>query len=356
VQRLAILLAGAALAIAAAVFMLWPSANVPPAKETASVAARQAGAPGPHASSTPAPQPSAPQPSAPAAPPPTAAVTPSFDIVKVDPGGHAVIAGRAAPGATVEVLDGGKKLGEETADSRGEWALVPKQPLPPGEHQLSLQATDPKTRVKTGSSDTVALAVAPPSSGGASTPSTVAVLLPGDANQPAQALQTPNAAEGGLSLDTAGYNDKGELMLSGHAKPGATLRLYAGNQPLGGATADATGKWSAVTPHPAASGKAELRVDQLAADGSVAQRVAEPFEPPTPASAAAKLAASAGAASATPAHSRHYTVQSGNSLWVIARKAYGEGTQYTVIYSANRGHIRDPNLIYPGQVITLPKS
>jgi LysM repeat protein len=277
-----------------------------------------------------------------------ASAAPSFDIVKVDPSGHAVIAGRAAPGAKVAVLDGGKKLGDVTADDRGEWVLVPTGPMTPGERQLTLEATDPATGAKTSSTDTVALAVAPPNSPAGSGSGTVAVLLPGNASQPAQALQTPNARDGSLSLDTAEYNGKGELMLSGHASPGVTLRLYAENQPLASVTADDQGRWSSVSPHPKASGKIELRVDQLAADGTVAQRIAEPFESP----AAAQAAESSPGQPTT----GQYTVQPGNSLWVIARKAYGEGIQYTAIYSANRGHIRDPNLIYPGQVITLPKS
>lgn len=291
----------------------------------------------------PPPQATLPPPAAP--PPAAAAVVPSFDIVKVDPSGRAVIAGRAAPGAKVAVLDGGKTLGEAAADERGEWVLVPTGPMAPGERQLTLEATDPATGGKTSSSDTVALAVASPDGGnGNAAPGTVAVLLPGNASQPAEALQTANAREGSLSLDTAEYTDRGELMLSGHASPGAALRLYAENQPLASVTADDQGRWSAVAPHPKAAGKIELRVDQLAPDGTVAQRIAEPFEAPAAAVEAAQ-----------PATGR-YTVQPGNSLWVIARKAYGNATQYTTIYSANRAHIRDPNLIYPGQVITLPKS
>ncbi len=49
-------------------------------------------------------------------------------------------------------------------------------------------------------------------------------------------------------------------------------------------------------------------------------------------------------------------VQPGNSLWRMARRVYGEGTRYTVIYDANRDFIRDPDLIYPGQVFTVPKT
>jgi nucleoid-associated protein YgaU len=312
-------LGGLAVVIAGVAFVLWTNSG-PPAK--------------------PSPQPArAPQASlSPGAPPAAPTTTaPSFDIVKVDPSGHAVIAGRAAPGAKVAVLDGDKTLGEVTADDRGEWVLLPTSPITPGERQLTLEATDPATGAKIKSTDTVALAITTPSANGA-TPGTVAVLLPGNANQPAQALQTPNA-RGSLSLDTAEYNDKGELMLSGHAPAGTTLQLYADNQPIGTAKADDQGKWSAVSPHPSGSGKTELRIDQLGADGSVAQRIDEPFELPTGAIATGQ-----------------YKVEAGNSLWVIARKAYGSGQHYTVIFGANKEHIRDPNLIYPGQVITLPKS
>src|SRR3546814_15617451 len=49
-------------------------------------------------------------------------------------------------------------------------------------------------------------------------------------------------------------------------------------------------------------------------------------------------------------------VQPGNSLWRIARRTYGQGIRYTVIYEANRNLIGDPDLIFPGQRLTLPES
>jgi nucleoid-associated protein YgaU len=51
-----------------------------------------------------------------------------------------------------------------------------------------------------------------------------------------------------------------------------------------------------------------------------------------------------------------YTVQPGNNLWQISRRAYGVGTRYLIIYSANLTQIRDPERIYPGQVFKLPRS
>lgn len=49
-----------------------------------------------------------------------------------------------------------------------------------------------------------------------------------------------------------------------------------------------------------------------------------------------------------------YTVQKGDSLWKIAKQFYGNGAQYSKIVSANADKIKNPNLIYPGQVFTIP--
>jgi nucleoid-associated protein YgaU len=54
------------------------------------------------------------------------------------------------------------------------------------------------------------------------------------------------------------------------------------------------------------------------------------------------------------AHGDYVIVQPGNSLWRIARRVLGEGTHYVHIYQANQAQIRDPDLIYPGQVFELP--
>ena len=48
------------------------------------------------------------------------------------------------------------------------------------------------------------------------------------------------------------------------------------------------------------------------------------------------------------------TVVKGNSLWRIARRVYGAGTMYTLIYEANIDQIKNEDLIYPGQVFSLP--
>lgn len=49
-----------------------------------------------------------------------------------------------------------------------------------------------------------------------------------------------------------------------------------------------------------------------------------------------------------------YTVVKGDCLWNIAKKFYGNGSKYTIIYNANKDKIKNPNLIYVGQVFTIP--
>ena len=54
------------------------------------------------------------------------------------------------------------------------------------------------------------------------------------------------------------------------------------------------------------------------------------------------------------AQERTYTVQPGDTLWGIAQKYYGAGAEYKRLATANSGQIQNPNLIYPGQVLTIP--
>lgn len=51
---------------------------------------------------------------------------------------------------------------------------------------------------------------------------------------------------------------------------------------------------------------------------------------------------------------KSYTVEKGDCLWHIAKKLYGDGSKYTVILDANKDKIKNPNLIYPGQILIIP--
>jgi len=333
----------AVLLVGAAAVVVLPRSGAPPGGKPSTQAARSPGGPAPAGEERAEPG-LVPQPSAP--------VLPSFDVVKVGPTGTAVIAGRAEPGSKVTVRDGDKVIGEVTADRRGEWVLVPDQPIGLGDRLLSLEASGPGVGATVKSDETVALSISPPRPGGKEE-TALAVVLPRDGNAAPRVLQRPDgslpSSQGtpfadkqlALSMDALEYDDQGRVVLSGRATPGATVQIYAGNQPLATATADAAGEWSATSTRVVGPGRVELRLDQLGKDARVVQRIVVPL-------------AQAAAGELKPGES--YTVQPGNNLWQISRRAYGVGTRYLIIYSANLGQIRDPERIYPGQVFKLPKS
>ncbi len=410
---------------------------------------------------------------------------PSFDVVRVNPRGDAVIAGRAQPDAEVTIREGKTEIGKVTADSRGEWVLVPKKPLASGSRELSLSArkddgpvsesdknvllvvpergkdvagrpvakpsgalailvpregTGPSIVLqKPSTGDAVATATAPrqarpappaktdtaapPAAAGSepavttappeiSAPSTsivraappattvtpeistsptapvraaapamtvtpeisasptatvraappamtvtpgksarVRAPAPAPAPTPAPAAapsgkpppQAPagGKAETGLALDAVDYDDSGKLALSGKAPEGAKVQVYLDNKLIGGATAEKGGGWQVTPDQTVATGIYTMRVDQVAKSGEVEARIETKFARAAPIGDLPRDAV--------------VFVQPGNSLWRIARRTYGSGIRYTVIYEANRAQIRNPSLIYPGQVFMVPR-
>nr|WP_254871549.1 LysM peptidoglycan-binding domain-containing protein [Pseudooceanicola sp. HF7] len=79
-------------------------------------------------------------------------------------------------------------------------------------------------------------------------------------------------------------------------------------------------------------------------------RVETPFERAAPAQIAQAREEAGQAGSPV----SEVTIQPGNTLWAIARENYGDGVLYVRVFEANRELIRDPDLIYPGQVFTIP--
>ncbi|MCZ6587919.1 MAG: Ig-like domain-containing protein [Alphaproteobacteria bacterium] len=265
---------------------------------------------------------------------------PEFDIVRVDDNGNVVIAGRATPDCTIVVRDGDAIVGTATVDRRGDWVVVPDEPLTPGDRQLSLIAECGDAEPV--ESDRVVVLAVPEQGGGA-----LAVAVAREGSAPAQVLQTPTSAQStadGSPLEVAvasvDYDDAGNVALSGTAVPGGTVQVYVDNELIGRADADQQGRWTLTPDRKVDPGSYTLRVDQVTPDGKVVARSQIPFvrgEPLT---------------DLPPG--RVVIIQPGDYLWRIARERYGVGTQYTLIYEANRTQIRDPDLIFPGQIFMMP--
>ncbi|WP_247892610.1 LysM peptidoglycan-binding domain-containing protein [Azospirillum sp. Sh1] len=358
---------GVALMGGAAAVALWPAGK--PAEEPATLAlasapaataasAQSAAQPTTQAATqtaTPAKAAAAPEPAKPAAP--------SFDVVRIAPDGATVMAGRAAPGSEVTVTDGGNRVASAKADQRGEWVMLPDKPLSPGTRELNLTETRPGAETAVPADKVVVVMVpepaakpAPESSASATSPAApVAVAVPRDglagaspAMGGSSVLQAPPVPEngappppGGVSVETMDYDPAGRVALGGRAAPNSAVQLYLDNILVGSAHTDPKGNWRLTPEKLIDPGVYTLRADQVTQGGKVVARAELPVQ-----------------VSAMPAAStdgRNIVVQPGNSLWRLARRTYGDGMLYTTIYTANREQIRNPDLIYPGQIFALPQ-
>lgn len=299
------------------------------------------------------------------APAPTTepAIAPTFDTVRVETGGETVIAGRAEPGAEVSAKLDGVVIATATASADGSFVMIPAKPLPLGTGTLSLETS--KAGIVQASTTTVAVAVKPQGQG----ESTVAVLAP---DQPTKILQAPASPSNSVILDAVDYDAAGNIVFSGRSMPGTTVRLYVDNAMAGEVKSDDAGRWIFTGTSSVTAGTHTLRADALGAGGAVSSRVELPFlreqaatvAAATPAVEAPKVGAAPAATAVavaaptpvTPAEKQptKIVIQPGNNLWTISRNLYGYGRNYTVIYEANKDQIRNPRLIYPGQIITAP--
>ena len=92
-----------------------------------------------------------------------------------------------------------------------------------------------------------------------------------------------------------------------------------------------------------------LRLDQLDQSGKVSSRIESPFKREDRSVLVDQMQDIA-----SPARINVITVQPGNTLWAISRERYGRGILYVQVFDANKDKIRNPDLIYPGQIFDLP--
>ena len=150
-----------------------------------------------------------------------------------------------------------------------------------------------------------------------------------------------------VEIDTISYSEEGDVLLSGRAQSqAASVRVYLDNRVITTLDVDTSGRWRGDLPD-VDTGVYTLRVDEVDVEGDVTSRVETPFKREAP----EVLEAAAGNGDAPV---KAITVQTGATLWAIARDRYGDGTLFVRVFEANSNSIKDPDLIYPGQVFDLP--
>ncbi len=283
---------------------------------------------------------------------------PRFDVAEVDELGNGVFSGRAFRNVRVwlKKLDG-SVVGETLSLEDGSFTILTNAPLPEGESVLALVAEEiPGGEIKVASERLVisrfpggpALIVAQKD-----TADTVSRILQeplsrrpldtaqksGDNASVSNSNASKESAEGKLlKIKIIDYDEKGRLAISGEAKPGSKISIEVNGRTIGSTDTDDQGQWSLTTIEGMADG-----ANKIVATASLGDEYSTASMPFAPDELVQKFP-----------KGRLVVVQPGNSLWRIARRTYGSGFRYTVIFAANRDQVTNPDLIYPGQVLHTP--
>ena len=266
---------------------------------------------------------------------PATPALPNFDIVRLDRTGDLTIAGQAAPNSEVTVYANGEVLTSTTAIENGDWIIYSEASLDAGPVELTLEMKTAEGVVVR--SEQTVLIYVPEREGDAPL---IVRTTPGGATQVLQDPRDPDAGLGPLALDVIDYDDSGAVIFSGHAEPDSIVQIFINRQLIGQTKSDGAGSWIITPDAQIVPGVYQLLVVQLDENGRPKYAIELPFERASPDDVQFR--------------DGRVIVQPGNSLWRIARRAYGEGAQYTVIYEANASQIRDPDLIFPGQIFEIP--
>ena len=310
---------------------------------------------------------------------PQAADQPSFDVVRVEPKGDTVVAGKGAPNTKVALLAGGRKVGEAVSDASGQFVILPS-PLPPGDYALTLrQGADGR---QTDSKQSVAVSVPKPGRGSVvvalAEPGKATKLLSGPLAAPGAPRDVPlSKTTGKVAIASAELENGNGFYVTGKARGGAQVHVYLNDAHIADVVASPDGGWSVRVKKGLTGGHYVVRADGGGSDGRVLSRAEVPFDvpvamaaatPPAPAVVASAAPAADGAtapgiAGAATTSGAAAVVDSiatarvtvGDNLWNISRFRLGDGKRYTQIYAANVGQIRNPDLIFPGQVFVVPQ-
>ena len=161
-------------------------------------------------------------------------------------------------------------------------------------------------------------------------------------------IQDDKRSDDELALDSIAYDPLGNVTVGGRSNPSGLVRFYINNEAVSATKTNEAGYWEAdlsdIIP-----GTYTLRIDELSLKGDVISRLESPFKREDREKLANLIAPST-----SPVRINIVTVQPGNTLWAIARKRYGDGLLYVQVFEANRDKIKNPDLIYPGQLFDLP--
>ncbi|MEN9011303.1 MAG: LysM peptidoglycan-binding domain-containing protein, partial [Yoonia sp.] len=318
------------------------------------------------------------------------ALAPTLDTFRVESDGTTVFAGRAEPFQVVDIMLDGVLVERVTADGSGAFVAFPMLSFSDQSRALSLVADPDGAATASAETYLIAPIIAPVVAEVVPEPTpeppavetseatpevdpvaatVISIPTPQIAPAPAAApavlvataegvrviqntpSDTPPEVLSNVALDSITYDPSGDVLIAGRATGEGSVQVYLDNQPVTTSRIVEGGNWRTDLPD-IDTGVYTLRVDQVDEAGDVVSRIETPFKREEPEVVEAAMAEQTEQPDFQVAT---MTVQPGTTLWAIAREQFGEGVMYVEVFEANRDRIRDPNLIYPGQVFRMPE-
>ena len=257
----------------------------------------------------------------------------TFDIVRISKTGDIVIAGKSEPNETIELLDGEEVIAEVISDENGEWIWVSELTIKSGIKKFKLQYKNNLNKSSI-SDQTVIILVDNESN---SVPKVARVFRSDVENIDILNLEKLNDA---ITLDFLSYSPPGLIIMSGRTISNTEIEILKSSEVLGKTKSNENGVWKFIINKNDANEEISIKTTISGEtliltydEAEIKKRFKNTnFE----------------------FYDDRIIVQKGNSLWRIARKTLGGGIFYTEIYKNNLAKIKNPNLIYPGQVFNIP--
>ena len=251
----------------------------------------------------------------------------TFDIVRLDKNGDIVIAGKTIPNIKVDIFDGNAPLASVFSDLNGDWVWISDSPLSEGIKRLNLKHFDGEDEFVSEQNIIILREKNNDSS---------SKILKFSRNSNIEIINN-NEKILGLSLDIVEYLDNDSLNLIGRTKPSSLISLFFSNNFIKDTQSDKYGNWKIELKNFKLTDNNIMIVTEI--DGQKIKLKTKIFDKKIDPNFIRE---------------KEITVKDGNSLWRIARKTLGGGIYYSEIYKNNINEIKNPDLIFPGQVFNIP--
>ena len=252
---------------------------------------------------------------------------PMFDIVRIEPSGNVVIAGRWMANRNISILIDSEVVATERTDANGEFVYSPTRAFEPGNYTISLIGVDPEIK----SEENVFIYISP-----RGYKNSVSLLMTKDGST---LLQAPTLlANGDLLVSKIDYLDTGRIVVTGDALPRLRVSLSLNDKYLGFAKVSDHKHFGlgADVGQLKVGEKYTLTIRLHDGDGRTIAQVGHTFVMPE----------------MTGDDDTYYTVRQGDCLWIIARNFLRKGILFSIIAESN--NIENPDLIFPKQILQIP--